>query len=165
MEEKVLYQNSYELTKKKYLSWGRENAFTGKRRNFAIFWIGMAIVCMGLWIFTKILIDIVLALFCIYRACLHWRMVTSRQYDLLANQHGKVNWTRDVLFYEDRIQITDVEVSVQYKYEDVVGIKESENYIRLLLRNRMMIRLYEDAFVNSNWEECKAYILGKSHIQ
>lgn len=159
--EEILFENKYTLSKQRFMEWGKENAFSGKRLPFAIYWFLFAI---GLTVFaciTKEWVALVLALFCLYRACIHWLVVTNNQYNILAKHHGRADWTRRILFQPESIQVIDTDASVEYRYGDITEIKENGNYVKLLANNGTVIRLYTDMFVETNWQECKKFILTK----
>lgn len=157
----LLFENKYILTKEKFMEWGKESAFSDKRLFFAVYWLVVAIACATFGILNKTAVAFVLSLFCIYRSCIRWMVLTSRQYDMLSKQHGSNEWTRRIFFESEMIQVIDLNISAQYKYEDIVEIKEKDNYIKLIAKNDTVIRLYADSFVDSTWEECKKFILKK----
>ena len=64
-----------------------------------------------------------------------------------------------IFFFDtDAIQIKDGINTTSISYADIKCIKEEGNRIWLIFNNKIVLRLYKDCFVNSNCEECKAYI-------
>lgn len=159
--KEIIFENKYTLTKNIFMEWGKENAFSGKHKAFAVYWVMIAIVWIAIAGAFKMWIGWLAALFCVYRGCVRWMVVTNGQYKILSKQHGGENWTRRILFQPDNIQVMDGNVAVQYKYTDITNIKEKGNYIKLVANNGTVIRMYENGFVDSTWEECKKFICEK----
>ena len=159
--EEFLFINKYIVTKNKFMEWGKENAFNKKHIPFVAYWFTFSVACMIFGIITKVWISILLGLFCIYRACIRWIVLANTQYRILSKQRGGVNWIRKIIFNQDGIKVIDSTVSIEYRYEEIIEIKENDSYIKLVANNGTVIRLYTDENNEFNWEECKKRILEK----
>ena len=151
--------NEYQVTWERYRSWAVENMFKGARLVMMAVWCVFALLCLflaaiemsslsGLYLF--------LALFGIYRAFFRIFVIAKSEYRRLAQSYGKENWTRRIAFEDDGISLTEENISVRYAYPDIVSVREKGNKIWLDASNKTVLRLYKDAFVDSDWEECKS---------
>lgn len=153
-----MFENRYMIDKKRYFEWMKETSFSGKYLGFVIFWAIMAVACVIIAFAGDLLIGYVMAAYCAYRAFLHWAVITNNQYRRVTKRFGKKEWERKILFREDGIEVMDDTMSAKFAYKDVSDIVEKGNYIKIIGRKNMMIRLYADCFVDSTWEECREYI-------
>ena len=133
--------------------------FRGVRLAFVVFWslIGVAVLIL----FRGNPIFWLLALFAFYRAFLRPLVLAKTQYRTLAKTHGKEDWLRTITFEEDGIIVTEDSTSIQYAYEDVSEIREKGDQIKLVFQNQTAVRLYQSAFVDTDWTTCKAFIQEK----
>lgn len=157
--------NEYQVTWKQYRSWVAENMVKGARLVMMIIWCLLAILCLALAVLAGSVtrrLYVVLAVFSIYRAFFRIFIITRNQYRLLAKSYGGENWTRRIAFEEDDIILTEGNLTVRYDYSDIVGIREKGNKIRLDAADKTVLRLYRDAFVESDWEECKRKLQERS---
>lgn len=159
--EEIIFINEYTITKKKFMEWGRENTFNKKHIPFVIYWFIFSVACVIFGIKTNVWVSFLLGVFCIYRACLRWIVLTNNQYRILSKQRGGINWIRKTIFSTEDIKVIDSNLSIEYKYTDIIKIKEKGNYIKLVANNGTVIRLYADENEYFNWEECKKFILKK----
>lgn len=44
MDEEILFENNYIVSKSRFMEWGKENAFSGKCLGFTIYWMIFAVV-------------------------------------------------------------------------------------------------------------------------
>ncbi|MDE6531816.1 MAG: hypothetical protein K2K96_13760 [Lachnospiraceae bacterium] len=66
---------------------------------------------------------------------------------------------RTILFEDDCITISEEDVLViKYPYSDIVGIRERGDKIWLDMQDKSVIRLYQSAFVDTDWDKCKEWI-------
>ena len=49
-------------------------------------------------------------------------------------------------------------ISAAFEYKDIMSICEKDNSVWLNARNRTVIRIYKDAFVDGTWDECKSLL-------
>ncbi len=158
-----MIKNEYQLTKKLYRTWLVENMLKGPQLVMMIIWSVFAL-CMGVMAVVSYLqgFCILMMLFGLYRAFGRIFVIGSRQYKFWAERYGtEEDWTRTITFNEKEIELSEGCITVKYAYEDIVEIKEKENRIWLNARNKTVIRMYRDAFVEGTWEECKQLIQEK----
>lgn len=155
----ALYVCEYVVDRKKYISWGKDNAVSAVRLAFTVFWCIFAAIEFAVAIFCDLYILLLFCVLFLYRGLLRWRVLATRQYSLLAKTYGTENWVRSVSFGENNIVTAEGNLSLNTSCSELAGIEEKGNYIRLRLKNRTAIRLYSDCFVKGTWEECRAYLL------
>ncbi len=153
-----MFENRYMIDKKRYFEWMKETSFSGKYLGFVIFWAIMTVACVIIAFAGDLLIGYVMAAYCAYRAFLHWAVIANNQYRRVTKRFGKKEWERKILFREEGIEVMDDTMSAKFEYKDISDIVEKGNYVKIIGRKNMMIRLYADCFVDSNWEECRKYI-------
>lgn len=155
-------KNEYTVTQKLYRTWALENMCKGIRLFFFISWMLLGLLC--LWVSLSPFLSSffrVMALFCFYRAFLRNLLAAKKQYQILAKTYGQENWTRTIVFEEDKITTSEPASAFWSSYSDIVNIREKSDKIWLILNNKTVIRLYKSAFINTTWEECKAAILSR----
>lgn len=151
--------NTYQITRKKYLSWGMENNFKGARLVLLILWCVFAILFGILdfiaegFIFYKLMI-----IFCLYRAFFRNIVIADAQYRRLTKVFHADNWTRTITFGKEDILFVEGTSKISFLYTDISNIYEKENKIRIDFSNKTVIRLYRDAFSDCTWEECRRRI-------
>ena len=152
--------NEYQVTWERYRSWIMERALKGARLVIVVIWCVIALVCLAFAVsVTSVfrLYFLFLGAFAIYRAFFRILVLAKKQYRQLARSYGKENWTRRIIFGDDGITLADQEKStIRYAYSDIVNVSEKGNMICLVASDKSVLRLYKDAFVESEWEECKA---------
>lgn len=155
-------KNEYCITWKLYRTWAIENMLKGVQFIFLIIWsiFGLALLCLGFFGGFNLLY-ILFAAFCFYRAVLRNLLFAKKQYKALSTTYGKENWTRTITFEDDQITLTEGPISIQYKYTDIINIKEKNNKIWLIFNNITVIRLYKTAFINTDWTACQTQITAK----
>lgn len=154
-------KNEYCITWKLYRSWAFENLFKGARLTFLIIWSLFCLVSLWLGLSGFNIFYIFLAIFCFYRAVLRTLLFAKKQYKTLVKMYGKENWTRTITFEDSCISLIEGPISIQYSYTDLAGIREKDNKIWLIFNNSTVIRLYKNAFVDSDWTECKSLITAR----
>lgn len=157
----VLFECKYVLDQKKYLSWGKENHARSLHRFFSVFWCVFAVLVFIYAIYAQFYVLLVFGIFALYRGIFRWKVITARQYSALSKQRGAEDWTRKISFGENDIVIEDGNITITNQYSEITGIEEKGNYIRLLLNNNTVIRLYSDCFTTGTWDECKKWIQKK----
>lgn len=162
MQEEILFENQFQVTEEKYIQWGKEGAFSGKRLCFVIAYTIFAVLFCFFGFFSKeAWFSFLFAVLSVYQGYFRWFIITKRQYRMLSQQFGSSNWKRRILFREDKIQIIDENMSIEFQYGDIQKIQEKGNQIKLMMKNKKAIRLYEDAFINHDWEKCKEFCMKK----
>lgn len=152
-------KNQFVVTEKLFQSWGKESRKKGFYLAFKIVWCTLAamifLVCILYgWTFFSVF----MLLFCLYRAFLHYYVITRAQYRRLSRTYGTSDWTRTIDFSEDGILVNDGKILVQYTYQDIVGFRENGNKIWLDASNKTVIRLYKDCFVDTDYESWKNWM-------
>lgn len=154
--------NEYQVTWKLYRSWAAENMTKGAQLVMMIIWCVYALPCLVLAMVAESgfkSLFFVLAAFGIYRAFFRTFVIAKSQYRRLALSYGKENWTRRITFEDDGINLTEGKASFHYNYSDIVGVRENGNKIWLDASDKTVLRLYRDALVESDWEECKGRLI------
>lgn len=162
-------KNEYCITWNLYKSWITANMFKGKSLFFRIFWCILLVLMIVFGIISLNIYDVkaisiyffLLALLCLYNAFLRHILLAKKTYRKLSETYGKENWTRTILFENDNILLINNNVSIKYKYSDIVGIKENGNEIFVIFNNKSFIRLYKSAFIGCDWNECKKFLQDK----
>lgn len=160
---RVTIKNEYNVTWKKYLEWWLESKGKPPRSIIAIMWIVLGFVSAGIGIVCGFgfFLCLVLVLFCIYRAAPRDLLVLNRQYKSMAKSFGQKEWLRTIVFEEEEITVLEGNITMNFKYSDISGVKEKDNKVWLMLRDKRVIRMYKDSFKDSNWEECSSLIKRK----
>ena len=153
-------KNQYKVTKKLLRLWMTENMYKGVQLGLNIGWAVFGVLCILLLItdaetMTDYLIYGALLALSLYMAVLRIFPITSAQYKQMAKVYGEENWTRTIDFGEDCITLSEGTISASFQYKDIMSIREKGNKIWLKARNRTVLRLYKDAFVDGTWEECR----------
>lgn len=123
-----------------------------------VIWCVLMLWCLFLVSAMGSLLFGILALFCIYRAFFRIFVIARVQYRRLAQLNGGENWVRRIAFEEDGIILTEGDSSYHVAYSEIVNIREKGNKIWLDAANKTVLRLYKDAFVESDWEECRQHL-------
>ena len=153
-------KNEYKVTKKLLRRWMTENMYKGVQLGMNIGWAIFGVLCIVLLIVDAvtptdhIIYGALLAL-CLYLAVLRIFPLTAVQYKRMAKTYGEENWTRTIDLGEDCITLSEGTISATYQYKDIMKIREKDNAVWLTARNRTVLRLYKDAFVDGTWEECR----------
>lgn len=153
-----MVKNEYRVTWKTYKMWLLENRRKQPRLAITIMWIVLGVAAMGMGLAFRYALYFVFALFGFYRAFFRDILVANRQYDALAKSYGQKDWLRTITFDEEQIVLTEGNISVNYRYVDIIRIEEKDNRVWLMLKDKKVIRLYKDCFGDSSWEECRALI-------
>lgn len=149
--------NQYRVTRKLFRSWAWENNIKGFRLVMMCMWCLIALmILIAMFLLRYIsIIYTLFFLFCLYRAFLRNLVVARVQYRRLATTYGEENWVRTITFNEDGIELSEGKMTARYAYSDIVEIREKQNKIWLIAGNKTVIRLYRDAFINTDWDTCK----------
>ena len=83
---------------------------------------------------------------------------------MYASTYGVAEWMRTIEFLDDEIVVTDHTSISKFKYSNVKKIKEKKNVIMIFMNHNLALRLYQDAFVEGSWEECKKIIFEKTNL-
>ncbi|MBO5485904.1 MAG: hypothetical protein J5988_03085 [Eubacterium sp.] len=152
-------KNEYCVTWKLYRTWAIESMFRGTRLALEICWCILGLLSLGfLWISSFGVFFLVMAVFCFYRAFFRTLLLAKRQYRALAKTYGTENWTRTIAFEDGQISVSEGTLSLVIPYKDITDIREKQDEISLILKNKTVIRLYRDAFTAGNWPGCRAKI-------
>lgn len=152
-------KNEYPVTWRLYQLWTLESMGKGVQLVFSIIWYVMGLVAIGVvasGVFSVLFIF--LALFCFYRAFFRYFLKARKRYKAQAKKFGTKNWLRTITFEEDRLTVSEGAVTTEYLYADLTGIQEKKDKIWLTYKNKTVLRLYQGAFVGTDWAACKAKI-------
>ncbi len=162
-------KNEYEVTWELYKEWLRENRRKKPRRTFLVIWIVMGLCFLGLclweWAMGRgvgVAYMLAFALLCFNRAFTRDWLLGKRQYAQMVKNCGQDRWIRTIEFREDMVLASDGNASVHWNYSDMESIREEGNHVWITLKNRLVIRLYKDKFVDADWERCRTMLAGKT---
>ncbi len=150
-----MIRNEYRVTWEIFRSWMWENKRKPPRLVFTIVWVLFGIAVTWLAAAYRFAPYLVMTFFCLYRAFLRDILAAKRQYGAMAKSYGQKDWLRSITFDEEQITLKEGNLSVNYRYSDISGIREAGNRVWLTLKDGKVIRLYKDCFVGSDWEGCR----------
>jgi len=157
-KDHTMIKNEYRVTWKMYKSWLSENRLKSPRLVFAIIWIILGLAGAGMYVAYGSSLYLLMVLFCLYRAFLRDILITKRQYGFMARTYGRKDWLRTIILNEEQIISQEGKISVNYEYSDISELKEKDNKVWLIFKNKTVIRMYKDCFVDSDWEGCRSLI-------
>lgn len=137
---------------------------------FRIFWIIIAIYCITMAIFCMIsnntqdgIYFILLAIYVggVNIAVKYFRI--DRRYKILEKFYKKTNWERRIIFYDDYFETINADINqLRLQYSDIVDIEKNDKCLKVKINNGY-IRVYKDAFIKSNFEECEEFLKNKKN--
>lgn len=154
-------ENSYKVTKRKYMSWARES-LKKRGKKLLIMWGVAAVLAAGVTIYSLVKKDLVhgclyavITAFCIYRGFLRMDMLLAKQYKVLEKIQGAKDWKRTITLERksDKITVVDGNQTAQYKYKNVIKLKEIGNYYWLYFNDGISISLDKDGFTEGTRED------------
>lgn len=151
-------KNQYLVTWELYRSWTLENSVKGIRLYMMIMWCVLLAACLFMGIATYDFLFFIFAVYCAYRAFLRNMVLANKQYKMLGNRYKKKEWIRTILFEDDRITVSEEDSQMKLRYSDIVRIRERGDKIWLDMQDKSVIRLYQPAFADTDWNRCKAWI-------
>lgn len=158
-------KNEYVVTWQLYRTWLWENMRKPLKCVFSVIWVAFAIWSISMYLALRISALLIFVVFGLYRAFFRDLLLARKQYNRLVQSYGGANWTRTISFEEDRIVSTDEQgranTNYQTYYSEIAQIKEKGNKVWLILKDKMVIRLYKDKFSSASWEECRTFITEK----
>lgn len=154
----AMMRNEYIVTWKVYKSWLWENKMKPPRLVFTIIWGLFGLAMTALFVLSLSPLYLLMLIFCIYRLFFRDTLVAMRQYGIMAKTYGQKDWLRTIVFDREQITLQEGQVSVNYAYADISEVREQENKVWLIFRNKAVIRMYKDCFVDSDWEACRDLI-------
>ena len=113
----------------------------------------------GEWISWYIAI---LCILCsVYKLFFSRTVTMASRYRLLAKTYGVSEWQSVTEFTEDEIILSDHTTVIKFRYDSIKCLREKKNLITIGLDSHVLIFLFKDAFVDTTWEECKAFLATK----
>lgn len=173
MQENILFECDYNVTKPLYVSWCKETPISKTRKLFKMFYVLMTILSFIMLVrsvfsivflqmpFDWLLVFVLLFLFCLYQSFFKVGVTAKGMYRSMVEYYGKENWLRKIKFLDNQIVINDEKVIVNYDYSEIKDIVIDNNYIKLIFNNKTVIRLYSDKFVYGDWEHCREFLKSK----
>lgn len=163
--EEVIIENRYEVTKELMKKWLKDNKIT---TYFRIFWVFIALCGMGMAIYCITLKDIqdsVLFFIFVTIALLNAyknNLLISRRYRTFTKTYKKNSWERRILFFDDYIETNEENIMiVRIPYSDIINVEKVDECIKLKISTGGFIRIYKNAFVKSNFDECEEFLSKK----
>lgn len=160
-EDDLIMKNEYRVTWHLYKSWIMESMFRGERLAFVIFWCVLSLLLLGIGVVHGWTTFFLFSAFCLYRAFLRNILLAKKQYNMLAKTYKQESWIRTITLEDETISVLEGTVAIQYAYADIVDVLDKNDTIWITFANKTVIRLYKTAFVDSDWDECKAKIASK----
>ena len=166
-------KNEYKITKDLIKSWAKEYQIHGAADIFFfILWCVAGIIgLLGLLFSIKLHTDwlvvylyTLMLIIAVFKLFIQRFIIWSKRYKLYASTYGVAEWMRTIEFLDDEIVVTDHTSISKFKYSNVKKIKEKKNVIMIFMNHNLALRLYQDAFVEGSWEECKKIILEKTNL-
>lgn len=163
INEEIIIENKYQVTKELFKKWAKENK---KYKYFKIFWLIVTILCSGNLIEVIINNHVEDIVYCILPAVYGLFMIifgnnyffVERNYKRLENFYKKSNWERRINFLDDYFETIDADVNcLKLLYDDIINIEKNDECIKVKLNNGY-IRIYKNSFVKSNFEECEQFL-------
>ncbi len=151
-------KNQFTVTKEMYKSWCIDSQFRGRRLAFFIMWCVLFGVCMGLAIWSREILFVIYAIFCGYQAFARVFVLANVNYRRIAKSYNCDNWVRTIEFLDDKIMLSEESFSMTFTYDSIVKFVDKDNRIWIYFNNKTCIRMYKDAFVSGNWEQCKRFL-------
>lgn len=155
-------KNEYLVTWKLYRSWMFEgNVMLVKGRLFLmIFWCILLAAGLFMGILSHEILFFVFAVYCAYMAFFRTLLLVYLQFKMLRERFKKKEWVRTILFEDDCITVSEEDILVtKYPYSGIVDIRERGDKIWLdMQQDKSVIRLYQSAFVDTDWDKCKEWI-------
>ena len=88
-----------------------------------------------------------------------------KSYKSAVRSFGVPEWTFSVEFTDEDIIVTEhTAITRRLKYENIIGIKETEDAAIIRFREGLGIKIYKNAFVDGSWRECREKIKEKTEI-
>lgn len=113
----VLFENSYRMSKERYMDWARKPI---RKNYFDIMWLVFMSFTLFLFINSILNQDLIssvfyltLTMFCIYRTFFRSKMMISKQFKVLAMAQGTNEWER-VIQFTDYIVVIDGVTTTKY---------------------------------------------------
>ncbi len=158
-------KNQYKITKELMMSWAKEYYLQGVS-NILLFvlWafvgiMGAGFLCLFIAVggsLTSIALSIFFIVISVFKLFFSRFFVLSNRYKLYSKTYGVSEWLRTTEFCDDHIVLTDHNSVTRMKYSNIKKIVEKDNVVMIFFNNNLAVRLYKDAFVEGNWDECKA---------
>jgi len=152
-------KNEYRVTKSLYLRW----TFEGMFQKVKLIILGVFLLIIAGLIYFGLKDGVNPFLLLIAALCLYWVFVKSplatlRKYKMLQKKYGAKSWMRTVEFTDEVIRLSEGTAEAELDYAELQDIWEKKDRILLVFDGLMVVRLYRDAFVDTDWESCRAHI-------
>lgn len=73
--------------------------------------------------------------------------------------HKKDNWERTISFEKELVIVKEGMLeTINLPYTDIISVQEKENQVKILFQNKIILRLYKDCFIQSDWNICKEFL-------
>jgi len=165
-------KNEYTVTKEQAVVNERLSLLLGKgllRALWALF--GIIWICVIIFLYkilenpvTEIILCVLIAVFCAYKAFFDAFVRASIRYKLMARRVGKSEWVREIALNDEQITVYDGEVRSAYKYSQIKEIAKYEGFIALITVNNQFIWLKDDGFKGCTRDDFLAKIVVKKEM-
>lgn len=157
----ILFENRYIMTKERWMDWANNPI---KKNHFTIMWIILMIFTLYLFLNSILSGDIIfstfyifMTVFCIYRGFFRTKLLLIKQFKLIASNQGVIEWER-VIQFTDIITVIDGNTTSHYQWIQVTKFIENKNYLILVLKNGLGIRVDKNGFTKNIYENFLKYI-------
>lgn len=139
--------NEYTVSWELYLKWVFEAKKEGKRLAFTVLYVVLAIagIVKQFWI---------LALFCVYMAAVRDYVWAKQNYKKVLAMHGGKEWKRSITVTAEEITVNDCNSEIKIETSRVAKVTQSDEKIRIFLKDYGSLRLYKDSFTEGSREDC-----------
>ena len=121
-----------------------------------IFILALYIIFGGEWI--DLYLSIIFLVLSLYKLFFERYVISIRRYKFQEKAYGVSEWKRTIEFLDDNIYVVEATTKCNFYYSSIFKIKEKNNKIFIYFKNKSLLRLYKDTFVEGTWEECKKFI-------
>jgi hypothetical protein len=167
MENKMVFENRFVVTRERYMDWVKQPIKGSSRGILKIAWTVLFILMLGLVVpaavYSEILyayIALIFALVSGYRAFLRTRYMANKQFKQTVYMQGAEQWERVTTFAED-ITVADGCSVVHFDYDKATELVDMKDYLALGIgpgRNKSYLRLAKEGFGQNTYKEFTEYV-------
>jgi len=146
----ILFENRYMMNKNRFIEWAKHPI---KKNILAIIWFVIMIFTIFMSILSIMNKDIIffifymlMSVFCIYRCFFRTKFLLSKQFKVIAINHGNDEWER-VIQFGDSIILIDGNTKTEYQWSQVRELINDRDYLILVLGKGIGIRLAKNGFI------------------
>lgn len=157
----ILFENRYRMTRERYKEWAKNPI---KKNYFTIIWFILMIFTIFLSIISVlsgdmyfIILSILMIVYCMYRGFFRRKLLLAKQFKVISTNQGVTEWDR-IIQFSDNITVIDGNTTTEYKWDQIVSMTDSKNYLILVFKNEFGIRLDKNGFTKGTSENFIEYM-------